>query len=209
MKIAFLGAAQTVTGSCFVIQTDKARFAVDCGMFQGNSAAMEHTGIVPFFIIAAEFDLETVQTICVDPVIQQNRITVIGFGTGEFFRVKQIFSADEMPDGKSLSGFDKEVFRIKSLELIVAEITCQIAVHIFCVIGFINRNAMKISVSIMQSKVKGSVASQFCQLGIFTGKLSFQKFITDFHGMTADSKLIPEDSQFPAHHPHFFQTVSE
>ncbi|MBR6624994.1 MAG: MBL fold metallo-hydrolase [Mailhella sp.] len=41
MKISFLGAAQTVTGSCFVIQTEKARFAVDCGMFQGSSAFEE------------------------------------------------------------------------------------------------------------------------------------------------------------------------
>ncbi len=36
MKIKFLGAARAVTGSCFVIETDKARFAVDCGMHQGN-----------------------------------------------------------------------------------------------------------------------------------------------------------------------------
>jgi metallo-beta-lactamase family protein len=36
MKIKFLGAARAVTGSCFVIETDQARFAVDCGMHQGN-----------------------------------------------------------------------------------------------------------------------------------------------------------------------------
>lgn len=41
MKITFLGAAQTVTGSCYVIETDASRFAVDCGMFQGNSAIEE------------------------------------------------------------------------------------------------------------------------------------------------------------------------
>ena len=41
MKITFLGAAQTVTGSCYVIQTEHARFAVDCGMFQGSSAMEE------------------------------------------------------------------------------------------------------------------------------------------------------------------------
>jgi metallo-beta-lactamase family protein len=37
MKIKFLGAAKEVTGSCFIIETDKARFAVDCGMHQGNA----------------------------------------------------------------------------------------------------------------------------------------------------------------------------
>jgi len=36
MKIKFLGAAREVTGSCFIIETDKARFAVDCGMHQGT-----------------------------------------------------------------------------------------------------------------------------------------------------------------------------
>ena len=36
MKIKFLGAAQTVTGSCFIIETDHARFAIDCGLHQGS-----------------------------------------------------------------------------------------------------------------------------------------------------------------------------
>lgn len=36
MKIQILGAAQTVTGSCYVIETGETRFAVDCGMHQGN-----------------------------------------------------------------------------------------------------------------------------------------------------------------------------
>ncbi len=37
MKVKFLGAAQTVTGSCYVMQAGDVRFAVDCGMHQGNS----------------------------------------------------------------------------------------------------------------------------------------------------------------------------
>ena len=36
MKITFLGAARTVTGSCYVLECEKARFAIDCGMHQGN-----------------------------------------------------------------------------------------------------------------------------------------------------------------------------
>lgn len=38
MKISFLGAAKTVTGSCYVLETDFGRFAVDCGLHQGNAA---------------------------------------------------------------------------------------------------------------------------------------------------------------------------
>lgn len=35
-KLTFCGAAGTVTGSCSLVETDNARFLVDCGMFQGN-----------------------------------------------------------------------------------------------------------------------------------------------------------------------------
>jgi metallo-beta-lactamase family protein len=38
MKIQFLGAAKTVTGSCHVIEARGRRFCVDCGMHQGNKA---------------------------------------------------------------------------------------------------------------------------------------------------------------------------
>jgi metallo-beta-lactamase family protein len=37
MKIRFMGAARTVTGSCYILETGGHRFAVDCGMHQGNA----------------------------------------------------------------------------------------------------------------------------------------------------------------------------
>jgi metallo-beta-lactamase family protein len=37
MKIKFMGGARTVTGSCFILETGGHRFAVDCGMHQGNA----------------------------------------------------------------------------------------------------------------------------------------------------------------------------
>jgi len=36
MKIKFLGATKTVTGSCFVLENKGYRFAVDCGLHQGS-----------------------------------------------------------------------------------------------------------------------------------------------------------------------------
>jgi metallo-beta-lactamase family protein len=55
MKITFLGAAKTVTGSCYHIETEKYNFLVDCGMFQGSSTddALNHE---PFPFNPGELD---------------------------------------------------------------------------------------------------------------------------------------------------------
>ena len=41
VRLKFHGAAQTVTGSCYLLETDDARVLIDCGMFQGSRTERE------------------------------------------------------------------------------------------------------------------------------------------------------------------------
>jgi len=38
MNITFIGAAQTVTGSCTLVECGEKKFLIDCGLPQGNDA---------------------------------------------------------------------------------------------------------------------------------------------------------------------------
>ena len=55
MHIQFLGGATTVTGSQFLISTDRAKVLVDCGMFQGSPNESVRNR-VPFGFNASELD---------------------------------------------------------------------------------------------------------------------------------------------------------
>ncbi|MBM6583858.1 MBL fold metallo-hydrolase [Microvirga sp. BT689] len=41
LRLHFHGAARTVTGSCYLLETESARVLVDCGMFQGSKEERE------------------------------------------------------------------------------------------------------------------------------------------------------------------------
>ena len=55
MKITFLGAAKTVTGSNFLVETEDSKFLVDCGMYQGQ-AEEEYENEAPFDFNVNEID---------------------------------------------------------------------------------------------------------------------------------------------------------
>ena len=60
MKIQFLGAARTVTGSCHMIEAGGSRFSIDCGMHQGNRAIEERNrNLVPYRPGALDFVILT------------------------------------------------------------------------------------------------------------------------------------------------------
>ena len=54
MKIKVLGAAKTVTGSCYLIEYQNKKILVDCGMFQGHD---EHLNYEPFGFEPSELDM--------------------------------------------------------------------------------------------------------------------------------------------------------
>ena len=55
MKITFLGATKTVTGSNFLVETEDSKFLVDCGMYQGQ-AEEEYENEAPFDFNVGEID---------------------------------------------------------------------------------------------------------------------------------------------------------
>lgn len=60
MKITLLGAAREVTGSCYYLETEKTKFLVDCGLFQGHPDEKDRNSIdFPFEASSLDFVLLT------------------------------------------------------------------------------------------------------------------------------------------------------
>lgn len=108
MRISFLGAAKTVTGSCFYIETDNCSFLVDCGMFQGSNAdeARNHD---PFPFNPAELDFVILTHAHIDHSGRLPKLYVDGF-QGQIYATKATseLCAIMLPDSGHIQEFENE-----------------------------------------------------------------------------------------------------
>lgn len=83
MTLTFLGAARTVTGSKYLLDTGTARILVDCGMFQGLKSLRERNW-EPFHVPAASIDAVVLTHAHLDHIGLLPRLVAQGF-TGRVF----------------------------------------------------------------------------------------------------------------------------
>jgi len=108
MKITFLGAARTVTGSCYLVETKKYKFLVDCGMFQGRSKE-EAQNEEPFPFNPGDLDFILLTHAHIDHSGRIPKIFLDGF-KGEVIATKATVELCEimLPDSGHIQEFENE-----------------------------------------------------------------------------------------------------
>lgn len=78
MRISFHGGAREVTGACHLLETDRVKILVDCGLFQG-SREIEDMNLEPFGFDPAEVDAVVITHAHIDHIGRLPRLVREGF----------------------------------------------------------------------------------------------------------------------------------
>ena len=187
--------------------------AVEVGTEPGHSIGKadatdaHHAFIIPFGIRAAQLHLQAFQTIALDPVGEQDGVSVMRLSAIEVRGFERIDTANEMPNRQRLRRvFDEEILRVEAGEIDAAallrlKVSAEIAVHELRAVGFIHVPAEQIAKGIMDGDVKGAEGDERTEVGHFRaagfGVGRFECFSeravdeirADFHGMASESAV--------------------
>lgn len=108
MKITFLGAAKTVTGSCYYIETNACKFIIDCGLFQGSSVDESHNK-EGFAFNAADLDFAVLSHSHIDHSGRIPKLYVDGFKSAIYATKATVELCEIMlPDSGHIQEFENE-----------------------------------------------------------------------------------------------------
>lgn len=109
MKLQFLGAARTVTGSCFLLETANKKILIDCGMFQG-SKMVRSLNYRDFVFTPAEIDCVLLTHAHIDHCGLIPKLCNQGFkGNVYATKVTNELCNIMLPDSAHIQEFDAEI----------------------------------------------------------------------------------------------------
>ena len=115
MKLTFLGAARTVTGSCYLLEIGNKKMLVDCGMFQGSKSIKDFNER-PFAFNPAEIDAMVLTHAHVDHSGLIPRLVKEGFkGRVHCTKSTQQLCTILLPDSAHIQESDAEYANRKGL----------------------------------------------------------------------------------------------
>lgn len=117
MKLTFLGAARTVTGSCYMLETDKSKVIVDCGMFQGSSVVRSFNNR-DFLFNPADIDAVVLTHAHIDHSGLIPKLIKDGYkGNVYCTKVTRELATILLPDSAHIQEFDAEIAARKNARM--------------------------------------------------------------------------------------------
>lgn len=117
MKLTFLGAARTVTGSCYLIETEQSKVVIDCGMFQGSNMVRSFNHR-EFLFNPAELDAVILTHAHIDHSGLIPKLVKDGYkGNIYCTKVTRELATIMLPDSAHIQEFDAEIATRKNARM--------------------------------------------------------------------------------------------